>query len=99
MKEIPFLITSIATIAFMKRSGYSWMACILTGLLASPLLYIFLFAVINLSVNILLGVLKVSESSLSNETIFIGTTAFVIAIWIVFGFLLSKRMRTRKASG
>jgi len=96
MNQIPFLITAIATVVFLKRSGYGWGGSILTGVIASPLLYLCLFAVVNLGVNILLGMLKVSESALSNETVFIGSTVLVITVWLTVGFFLSQSLRAKQ---
>ncbi|CAA6680277.1 MULTISPECIES: hypothetical protein [unclassified Lentimonas] len=98
MNNIPFLITAIATVVFMKRSNYGWVGSILTGIFASPLIYICVFAIINLGVNLLLGILKVSEDVLSNETVIIGSTVLVITIWLIAGFFMSQSVRAKTKS-
>ncbi len=95
MNQIPFLITTVATVVFMKRSNYGWVGSILTGVFASPLIYLCLFAIINLGVNISLGVLKVSEDALGTEAVYIGSTVLVIAIWLIAGFFMSQSIRAK----
>lgn len=98
MINIPILITTIATVVFMKRSHYSWAGSILTGIFASPLMHLFAFAIVTLGVNISLGIFNVSEEAVSGDTVYIASNAIMIAIWLIAGFFISQSLREKTSS-
>ena len=88
---------AISTAICMKRGGYAWLPAVLTGLL-SPVVYLILFAILLLPIQIAIGKLGISEQQLSNRTVEIVVSLAIVVAWIAGGLFLTRRKTKPMAS-